>query len=138
MSGDEGCGAKVALNDELGVTRVRCDCCDGRGTNEDIYGNEGACMTCNGSGVWMDAISTVRMTDMTPEEYELEVLRSADADGILHPKPLTDWWAQQSILVGMYMRAEIDRQGDGPMHTRTGPYCIAPAGLARLSMTPNA
>lgn len=70
---------------------------------------------------------------MTREEYELEVLRSADADGILHPVPLTDWWAQMSVLMGMYIRAEIDKTGDGPMRERTGPYCIAEAGRARLA-----
>lgn len=74
---------------------------------------------------------------MTRTEYELEVLRSADADGILHPEPLTDWFAQQSILIGMYMRAEIGRAGEGPMRDRTGPWSIEPAGKARL-LPPNA
>lgn len=69
---------------------------------------------------------------MTRTEYEMEVLKSVDDDGILHPHPLTDWWAQQSILIGMYMRAEIGRMGDGPMRERSGPWCINDAGRKRL------
>ena len=70
---------------------------------------------------------------MTRQEYELEVLRTADGEGVLYPPPLTDWWAQQSVLIGMYLRGEIDRKGEGRMYERTGPYCIASAGRMRTN-----
>ncbi len=75
----------------------------------------------------------LRRTAMTRQEYELEVLRTADGEGVLYPPPLTDWWAQQSVLIGMYLRGEIDRKGEGRMYERTGPYCIASAGRMRTN-----
>ncbi|MEJ1339158.1 MAG: hypothetical protein RPT95_13635 [Candidatus Sedimenticola sp. (ex Thyasira tokunagai)] len=30
-----------------------CDCCDGTGLCTDIYGQKGACMTCNGRGYFI-------------------------------------------------------------------------------------
>jgi len=65
--------------------RENCDCCSGTGICEDIYGNEGSCMTCNGNGYF----------EFEDDEFKHELAERADFYGM---ESLTE--AEQSFLHG--------------------------------------
>ncbi len=44
---------------------------------------------------------------MTPEEYRRVVLESADEDGRVYPHTLSNYFHQQSLLMGMFMEGLI-------------------------------
>jgi len=62
---------------------------------------------------------------MTPADFRRLTLESANEDGQVRPPALTDWWAQQSLLMGMYMEGLIEKRGTGPMWHRGGPWFVA-------------
>lgn len=67
---------------------------------------------------------TDRPMSQAVRDYRQSVLDSADADGRLDPPTLQDWWAQQSLMIGMYMEGLIEKRGTGPMWNRTGPWYL--------------
>jgi hypothetical protein len=50
---------------------------------------------------------------LNPEQFLHETLASADADGKLDPPALADWFAQKSLLIGMWMEGLIELRGTG-------------------------
>ena len=44
---------------------------------------------------------------LTPEQYRHVVLESADEDGRVYPHTISNWWHQQSLLMGMFMKGLI-------------------------------
>jgi hypothetical protein len=50
---------------------------------------------------------------LTREQFQLVTLESADDDGRVYPHSVADWFAQQSLLMGMWMEGLIDHR-DGP------------------------
>lgn len=68
------------------------------------------------------------------KSYKQEVLETADADGQLCPPPVRDWFAGQSVLMGMYMQGLIEKRGEGAMYHRGGPWFITDKGRAAASI----
>jgi len=71
---------------------------------------------------------------LTPKQFRTLTLKSADEDGKLDPPSLADWWATQSLLIGMYINGLIEKRGTGPQWNRGGPWYITEKG--RNSTTP--
>jgi hypothetical protein len=69
---------------------------------------------------------------LTPDQFDLLTLHSADADGRLDPPSIADWWTAISLQMRLYMRGWIERRGTGRMYERTGPWFITEAGRERL------
>jgi len=63
---------------------------------------------------------------LTPAQFRMLTLESADEDGKLDPPSIADWWTQQSLLMGMYMEGLIEKRGTGPKWHRGGPWFIVP------------
>lgn len=64
---------------------------------------------------------------LTPASFRAEALASADADGKLDPPALADWFAAQSILLGMWMDGVIERRC---RRDEVGPWFITNKGRA--------
>jgi hypothetical protein len=68
------------------------------------------------------------LATINASEFRELTLRSADEDGKVTPPPYGDWWTQQSILIGMYMKGLIEKRGEGRMYDRGGPWYITATG----------
>jgi len=63
---------------------------------------------------------------LTPAQFRMLTLESADDDGKLDPPSIADWFAAQSLLMGMFIEGLIEKRGTGRMHSRGGPWFIVP------------
>jgi hypothetical protein len=66
---------------------------------------------------------------LTPIQFRMLTLESADADGKLDPPSLADWFAAQSILMGLWMDGLIERRC---RRNESGPWFITEKGKAAL------
>lgn len=74
---------------------------------------------------------------LTPAQFKHEALASADADGLIDPPAIADWFVQKSLLISMWMEGVIELHGSGrdkPM----GPWYITKKGIAIKSQAPEA
>jgi hypothetical protein len=70
---------------------------------------------------------------LTPKQFVQVALESADEDGKIDPPSLADWFAGQSILIGMWLSDLIERRC---RRDEAGPYFITEKGREFLK-TPN-
>lgn len=72
---------------------------------------------------------------LTFAQFQHETLASADADGILDPPALADWFKQQSMLLRMDWDGLIERTGpQARYYDKTGPWRITDKGRAALGV----
>jgi len=50
---------------------------------------------------------------LTPNQYRHEALASANADGMIDPPAIADWFKQNSLLIGMWFDGLIETRGKG-------------------------
>ena len=50
---------------------------------------------------------------LTPVQFRREALASADSDEVIDPPALSDWFAQNSLLIAMWMDGLIELRGGG-------------------------
>jgi hypothetical protein len=64
---------------------------------------------------------------ITPAQFRMLTLESADQDGKIDPPSVADWFAAQSILIAMWMDGLIERRGG---RNDSGPWFITAKGIA--------
>lgn len=58
-----------------------------------------------------DAVVARFPESMTPHQFKIVTLESADEDGRLYPHSIADWFLQQSLLTGMWMLENLIEPG---------------------------
>lgn len=68
---------------------------------------------------------------LTPQQFRLVTLESADETGQVYPPLLADWFAMMSLLIGMFMDELITRRAKPD---ESGPWFITDKGKAWKAM----
>lgn len=64
---------------------------------------------------------------LSPRQFRALALESADEDGKLDPPSLADWFATQSLLLGMFFDGLIEKRC---RRDEAGPWFITEKGMA--------
>jgi len=67
---------------------------------------------------------------LTPAQFRHEALMSADEDGKIDPPSLSDWFAAQSLLMGMFFDGQINKRC---RRNEAGPWFITEKGRAAIA-----